>query len=143
LGILHVSGTSAVVITTAGNVGIGTTGPNYKLDVSGNINMKKNYFLANNATWKSLNYKMTQGEGGGAALVMCSQHTDAASGHVALYLIRATHSSTTSITTVYIGGNLDMFSFRNNNGILEVKGWDGGTGLTTAASCVVISQGSS
>jgi len=142
---LDVIGTLRTTATTtfSGNVGIGTTGPNYKLDVSGNINMKKNYFLANNATWKSLNYKMTQGEGGGAALVMCSQHTDAASGHVALYLIRATHSSTTSITTVYIGGNLDMFSFRNNNGILEVKGWDGGTGLTTAASCVVISQGSS
>ena len=45
------AGTSRMIIAGGGNVGIGTTGPNQKLDVAGNINIQDGYNLRwNNAT---------------------------------------------------------------------------------------------
>jgi len=141
-GILTGGGTSGIKILGNGNVGIGVEDPRYALDVAGNVNLRKDFFYADNITWKSLNYNMVQSYGGGAALVMCSTNSTVSGGHVAVYIIRATYSSTSAISAVYLGGTLNMFSFRNNNGNLEVKGWDPGVGLQTNATCSLFSAGS-
>ena len=123
-----------------GDVWIWTASPNAKLDVVGNINMWKNVFTANNSTWHSLKYNMEQWNGGWTALVMCSNNTTTYQWKFALYFVRATHSSSTYVESVYMNGNMDMFSFRNNNGNLEVQWWDSLVWVNTTATCSVISM---
>ena len=123
-------------ITEAGNVGIGTTNPTARLHLDGKT------FLLNDSDWYSLGWNTNAGNGGGTAIVMCSNnYDDGARTRSAVYMLRAGFDGD-NVAQVLIaesnGG--DMFTFRSNGGTLEVKGWDSLVGLTTGGRCEVIAM---
>jgi hypothetical protein len=88
------SATERMRITNAGNVGIGTTSPYSKLDVSGAISMNGAYFAANNATYTQIYKAQSNSVGlyiGGAGdpqnYYDNTQHFFRSSGGVATYAI--------------------------------------------------------
>ncbi len=105
------SGTSKLTITNTGNVGIGTTTPAYKLDVSGEANLRDYLLIGNSQSYFGDNGVIENGTADGNTRIQYFNGK---------YL--AFKESGTERMRITSGGNLLLGTSSNNTGKLQVLG---------------------